>query len=132
MDVLRRDANRRARGTARYRSERRERGADRHLGPGELARGRQEPSRNSPASAAVLCIFQLAATSGSRSGIVEGLHAGELAPLHQLERGAAPRGEPVDLIGEAEVGQGRGGVATPDHGLAGRPGEASATPASRR
>src|SRR5204862_2824152 len=44
------------------------------------------------------------------------LDPGELSPLHQLERGAAAGGEPIDPVGEPEGGERGGGVAAPDHG----------------
>src|ERR671910_419374 len=55
------------------------------------------------ASDAVLCIFQLPATNGRRSGVIERLHPGERASLEQLQGGAAARREVIDSIGEPEA-----------------------------
>ena len=60
-------------------------------------------------------IFQLPEMSGLRSGIrgsSEGLQAGEVAVLEQLERGTATGGDVIDLVGDAELVGGSGGVAT--------------------
>src|SRR6187397_1623787 len=84
-------------------------------------------SMNSAASATVLCIFQLAAMYGVRSGICglligveQGLNARQLFTLQQLQRGAAPGRYPVDPVLEAELVQGGNRVATANHGLAWR------------
>ena len=50
------------------------------------------------------------------------LHPRQLPPLHQLQRGAAPGGEPVDAIGQPELRERGGGVAAADHGRPGCPG----------
>ena len=73
-------------------------------------------SRKSAASPVVLCIFQLAATSGLRfeSGICERLHPGQLAALHQLQRRAAAGREPVDAVAEPEGDERRGRVPAAD------------------
>src|SRR3954469_19695874 len=91
------------------------------MSPSSLARG-ANASANAAASSRVLFIFQFAATSGRRepSGIVESLHAGHLAALEQFKRGAATRGEPVDLVGEPDVGQRPPRSAAANHRLAPR------------
>src|SRR5262245_61455298 len=71
-------------------------------GPCSATPGRNSP-RNRSVSSAVLCIFQLAAKYGVRSGILQGLHAGQLPALHQLERGAAAGREPVDGVRKPEL-----------------------------
>src|SRR6187402_1441363 len=88
-------------------------------------------STNSAASATVLCIFQLAAMYGVRSGIVllllfgveQGLDARQFLSLHKLQRGPAPGRDPIDLLVEAELVQGRDRVAAADHGRARRRGD---------
>src|SRR3954453_20588294 len=79
-------------------------------------------SMNSAASATVLCIFQLAAMYGVRSGICgllfgveQGLHARQLLTLPQLQRGAAAGRDPVDLVLEPELVQRGDRVAAADH-----------------
>src|ERR1700755_2784736 len=82
-------------------------------------------SMNAAASATVLCIFQLAAMYGVRSGICillgDGLlveqrfNSGQLLPLQQLQRGAAAGREPIDPVAEAKLDQRRDRVATADH-----------------
>src|SRR4051794_28831437 len=86
-------------------------------------------STNSAASATVLCIFQLAAMYGVRSGIggplfgvEQGLHARQLLTLQQLQRGAAAGRHPIDLVLEAELVQRGNAVAAADHGGPGRRG----------
>src|SRR5215218_423615 len=78
-------------------------------------------STNEAASATVLCIFQLAAMYGVRSGISgllfgveQGLHARQLLSLQELQRRSAPRRDPVDLGLEAELVQRRDRVAAAD------------------
>src|SRR4029453_2571214 len=64
-----------------------------------------------------LCIFQLPAISGRRatasppSGGGGGGAAGKRLALEQLEAGPATGGQVVDLVGQAELGQGGGRVA---------------------
>src|SRR6476620_5347117 len=93
-------------------------------------------STNSAASATVLCIFQLAAMYGVRSGIrgllfgvEQGLYARQLLTLQQLQRGTAAGRDPVDLVLEAELVQ-RGDAGSPaDHGGPGRGGDRLGDPA---
>src|SRR3954451_12931890 len=80
-------------------------------------------SMNSAASATVLCIFQLAAMYGVRSGIrgllvgvEQGLDARQLLSLQQLQRGAAAGRDPIDPVLEAEPVQRGDAVAAADHG----------------
>ena len=63
----------------------------------------RKASRNPSVSSTVLCIFQLAARTGVRSGILKRLHSGQLAPLDQLERGAAAGRDPVHGVREIEL-----------------------------
>src|SRR5215211_4641041 len=81
-------------------------------------------SMNSAASATVLCIFQLAAMYGVRSGmdlvplvgVEQGLHARQLLSLQQLQRRSSSGRDPVDLVLQAELVQRRDRVAAADHG----------------
>src|SRR3954447_11793631 len=79
-------------------------------------------STNFAASATVLCIFQLAAMYGVRSGIggllfdvEQGLDARQLLSLQQLQRGAAPGRDPVDLVLETKLVQRGNAVPAADH-----------------
>src|SRR4051794_1947392 len=84
------------------------------------------------------CIFQLPEMSGLRpagapplsvprsairarpfpgvGGVAQGLEAGQVAELEELEAGAPARRDVIDLVGQAEAGQRGGGVATPHDG----------------
>src|SRR3954449_10143050 len=63
-----------------------------------------------------LCIFQLPATYGRRSGIVEHLHAGQAFAFEHLQRRAAARRQVVHAFGQSELVQGGAGVAAADDG----------------
>src|SRR6476620_1968957 len=87
-------------------------------------------STNSAASATVLCIFQLAAMYGVRSGIrgllfgvEQGLNARQLLTLQQLQRCPAPGRNPVDVVLQAELVQRGDAVAATDHSRARRRGD---------
>ena len=66
----------------------------------------------------------------------QGLQAGQVAQLQQLERRAAAGGHPVDVAGQAELGQRGGRVAAADdgerHGCRPRPGPRRGCPAAKR
>src|SRR5687767_9967104 len=71
------------------------------------------------------CIFQLPLMSGFRVWLLvgigclpQGLEAGEVALLDELEAGAAAGGDVVDVVVEAELGEGAGAVAAAHHGEA--------------
>src|SRR4051794_38873208 len=72
------------------------------------------------ASERSLCIFQLPATYGRRSGIVEHLHAGQAFAFEHLQRRAAARRQVVHAFGQSELVQGGAGVAAADDGRSGR------------
>src|SRR5215218_2916018 len=78
-------------------------------------------SQYAAASARVPHIFQLAAMNGLR--IVQGVEAGQLLALEQLERRSAAGREVVDVGVEPEPGERGGGVAASDDGPAGRSGD---------
>src|SRR5829696_7280397 len=56
-----------------------------------------------PASSRVPHSFQLPTIAGLR--VIEHLHPRQRLALQQLERGAAARGQVIDLVVEAELGQ---------------------------
>src|SRR5690242_20167588 len=87
-------------------------------GPASSARGRNS-ARKASVSSAVLFIFQFAASSGTRSAISQGLHAGQIPSLHQFKRRAAPRRDPVDGVRKTELLKGRNRVTPADHGVTG-------------
>src|SRR6476620_8395621 len=70
-------------------------------------------STNSPASATVLCIFQLAAMYGVL-GIAQGLHARQLLSLQELQGCSSSSREPVNFVGKAELLQRCNRVAASD------------------
>src|SRR3954451_17352339 len=80
-------------------------------------------STNAAASATVLCIFQLAAMYGVRSGIdlvplvgvEQGLYARQLLSLQQLQGCTASGRAPVVLVLQAELVQRRDRVTAADH-----------------
>src|SRR4051812_33051183 len=91
-----------------------------HVNGGQTTTSEMEPSTRGKSMSRYastppfgMFIFQLAARIGVRSGISESLHSGELASLDQFQGGAAARRDPIDRIGEAELVQGRDGIATP-------------------
>src|SRR3954447_7249261 len=88
-------------------------------GPGSSARGRNS-ARNASVSSLVLFIFQLAASSGVRSGIAQRLDTRQIPTLHQLERGPAAGRDPVDGIRQAELLKRRDRVAAARNRVAGR------------
>src|SRR4051794_31259681 len=74
-------------------------------------------SRVAVASKWLRFIFQLPEMSGLRSGIrcsSEGLQAGEVAVLEQLERRTPAGGDVIDAVGDAELVGRRGGVPAAD------------------
>src|SRR3954469_11913863 len=76
-------------------------------------------SMNSAASATVLCIFQLAARYGVRSGIAQSLHSRQFLSLKQLQRCSSSGREPVHFVTESELLQRSDGITATNHGRAG-------------
>src|ERR671914_2563063 len=74
--------------------------------------GGSNAAQKASVSEGVLYIFQLPAISTSR--LRDHRDAGELLALEKLERGAAPRRNPVDPLGQAELLDGADRVAAAD------------------
>src|SRR5947209_1238679 len=82
--------------------------------------GGRSAAMYSRVSAAVLYIFQLPATYGRLSGIVERLDPGERLAFEQLERSASAGRHVRYPVGHPEAHESRRRVAAPDHGRTGR------------
>src|SRR3954469_3895273 len=87
-------------------------------GPDSVTCGRNS-ARNASVSSVVLCIFELAARYGIRSGISQRLDSGQLSTLQQLQGGAVSRRERVAGTREPESLQRRDGVPAAHDGVPG-------------